>query len=423
MNILSVMAEPNSKRRMCIETAVQQITAALEKEDDEDILGGSRSNESDLSDEDDPTYVAPTLETSYSDTEVTIGSTYLNDYESKSEKEDESPLNISPSALDTSLSASDKILWTGKDGTFWNSTSSPEGRYGTHNVIRTRLHTVASSEVYSPKNAIHVFFSDNIFEEILLCTNLQGRRDTTQWNAIQMEEFLAFVGSFLLPGVEKNRDLDTRQLFLDPKQNLTYKAAFGVNRFKNIRRHLQFDDKRARAEKPKQDKLAAFNNILGLFIQNCNIQFSLGAYTTVDEQLVPFRGQCPFTQYVPSKPVKYGIKIFCVCDASLPYAFNAKIFVGRQPGSSPEKNLSHNVAVNLTAPLLGLGRNVSMDNFFTSVPVARTLLQHQLTVVGTMRKCKREIPVCMKAAKSRQTSLSFWFQRSNDDGQLCSQKE
>ena len=43
-----------------------------------------------------------------------------------------------------------------------------------------------------------------------------------------------------------------------------------------------------------------------------------------------------------------------------------------------------------------------MDNFFTSVPVARTLLQHQLTAVGTMRKCKREIPVCMKAEKSRQ---------------------
>ena len=50
------MAEPNSKRRMCIETAVQQITAAFEEEDDEDILSGSGSSESDLSDEDDPTY-------------------------------------------------------------------------------------------------------------------------------------------------------------------------------------------------------------------------------------------------------------------------------------------------------------------------------------------------------------------------------
>ena len=105
------MAEPNNKRRMCIETAVQQITAALEKEDDEDILGESGSSESDLSHEDDLTHVAPTLETGYSGTEVTIESTYLTDYESESE-ENESPLNLSPSAPDTSLSASDRVLWT-----------------------------------------------------------------------------------------------------------------------------------------------------------------------------------------------------------------------------------------------------------------------------------------------------------------------
>ena len=51
---------------------------------------------------------------------------------------------------------------------------------------------------------------------------------------------------------------------------------------------------------------------------------------------------------------------------------------------------------------------MSIDNFITSVPVARTLLQHQLTVVGTMRKCKREIPICMKAAKSQQTKTSVF---------------
>ena len=96
MNTLSVMAKPNSKRRMCIETAVQQITATLKEEDGEDIFGGSGSSEFDFSDEDDPTYVAPTPETGYSGTEVTIGSTYLTNYESESEVEDESPLNISP---------------------------------------------------------------------------------------------------------------------------------------------------------------------------------------------------------------------------------------------------------------------------------------------------------------------------------------
>ena len=61
-----------------------------------DIFGGSESSESDFSDEDDPTYVAPTLETRYLGTKVTIGSTYSTDGESECEEEDKSPLNILP---------------------------------------------------------------------------------------------------------------------------------------------------------------------------------------------------------------------------------------------------------------------------------------------------------------------------------------
>ena len=166
----------------------------------------------------------------------------------------------------------------------------------------------------------------------MLCTNFQGRRVATKWNAVQKDELLAFIGVLLLAGAEKNWDVEVQQLFLDHKLNPTYKASFGVNRFENIRRNLRFDDKRTRVERLKQDKLAAFS-YWGLFIENCKTQFSLGAYTTIDEQLVPFIGRCPFLQYMPNKPAKYGIKIFWLCDASLTYASNARICVGRQPGS------------------------------------------------------------------------------------------
>ena len=69
--------------------------------------------------------------------------------------------------------------------------------------------------------------------------------------------------------------MDTRQLFLNPKQNPTYKAAFGVNRFENILRHLRFDDKRTRGERLKQYKLDAFNYIWSLFVQNVRPDFPL----------------------------------------------------------------------------------------------------------------------------------------------------
>ena len=99
------------------------------EEDNKEIVGESESSESDLLDKNDSIYVAPTIKIRYSETEVvTIVSTYLNDNESESEEEDEDPLNISLSAPDTSLPTSDRILRTGKDGTFWSSSSSHKGR-------------------------------------------------------------------------------------------------------------------------------------------------------------------------------------------------------------------------------------------------------------------------------------------------------
>ncbi|XP_032420180.1 piggyBac transposable element-derived protein 4-like [Xiphophorus hellerii] len=51
-----------------------------------------------------------------------------------------------------------------------------------------------------------------------------------------------------------------------------------------------------------------------------------------------------------------------------------------------------------------------MDNFFTSVPLAEKLLKNNLTIVGTLRQNKPDIPSIMKPSKSRELhSSEFGF--------------
>lgn len=51
-----------------------------------------------------------------------------------------------------------------------------------------------------------------------------------------------------------------------------------------------------------------------------------------------------------------------------------------------------------------------MDNFFTSVPLAEKLLEKNLTIVGTLRQNKRDIPPVMKPSKLREKySSEFGF--------------
>ena len=92
---------------------------------------------------------------------------------------------------------------TGKDGTYRSSTPFPQGRYRSHNVIRSRLSAVLSSEVYMPKSVFELFISDNIVEKILLCTNLCGRRASQEWKHVSIKKFMVFIGVLLLSGVEK----------------------------------------------------------------------------------------------------------------------------------------------------------------------------------------------------------------------------
>lgn len=62
----------------------------------------------------------------------------------------------------------------------------------------------------------------------------------------------------------------------------------------------------------------------------------LGPNVTVDERLVAFRARCPFRQYMPTKPAKYGIKIWAACDANTSYALN--MHAEKLGGGVPEKN-------------------------------------------------------------------------------------
>lgn len=52
----------------------------------------------------------------------------------------------------------------------------------------------------------------------------------------------------------------------------------------------------------------------------------------MDEQFLPFRGITKFTQYISSKPVKYGIKIWWACDLKTHFPLEGNIYTGRKQG-------------------------------------------------------------------------------------------
>ena len=125
-------------------------------------------------------------------------------------------------------------------------------------------------------------------------------------------------------------------------------------------------------------------------------------------------GRCPFKQYLPSKPSKYGVKFWCLVDSRTSYLLDTDIYLGKTDDQlTRNESVGESVVWKLVAPYRGSNRTITMDNFFTSVPLALKLWQSCLNLVGTIRVNKKEVPEEFKRSSSRAIGSSvFGFSES-----------
>ncbi|XP_039907147.1 piggyBac transposable element-derived protein 4-like [Simochromis diagramma] len=190
-----------------------------------------------------------------------------------------------------------------------------------------------------------------------------------------------------------------------------FRATMPLKTFRAYSSALRFDDRETRragrgegegGEGDSYDKLAPIRAVWDEWCARLPAMYRPGPEVTVDERLVPFRGRCPFRQYMPSKPARYGIKIWVACDARSSYAWKMQVYTGKpDKRGPPEKHLATRVVVDLTEGLTP-GRNVTCDNFFTSRELAdRLYCERGHTVLGTLRSNRPEIPRELRCVKGR----------------------
>jgi len=57
--------------------------------------------------------------------------------------------------------------------------------------------------------------------------------------------------------------------------------------------------------------------------------WKLDKFITFDEMMIRYKGSyCPARQYMPKKPQKWGIKVWCLADSVSKYVFNFDIYCG-----------------------------------------------------------------------------------------------
>lgn len=304
----------------------------------------------------------------------------------------------------------------GKDGTEWKTTPYSSGRTRAHNIIRGKMHKVMlpiGKYIDSTSDAFSLFLDDTMINIILNNTNLHAiQTHGEKWKVTDAVEIRAFIGLLLNAGINKQGIISYNEFWNPLFGSAIFRACMSRDRFAAILRHIRFDDPSTRSARRARDKFAAIREIWDHMNKNLLKHYIPGENLTIDEQLVPFRGRVSFRQYIPSKPDKYGMKIFWICDSTTSYPLQGIPYIGKE-GPRIGKCLGDKIVYELCQPFEGSNRNITFDNFFTSFNLLQNLMSKRLTCTGTLRKNKACIPKQFLPQKNRDAQSSIFGFRKN----------
>lgn len=314
--------------------------------------------------------------------------------------------------------------YIGKDGTKWAKQPVRLSTKITRENIITEPFGVRHpyKDKKSHVECFDLFISEEILIVIFLHTNekirysnlLNNRREDPTTAETTIIELKALFGLLFLAGLFRSGRQNTNDLWRSDGTGIEiFRMTMSRNRFTFLLNNLRYDAILSRNERAAIDRITPVREIFELFVQNCKKVYSPSEYLTLDEELIAFRGRCGFRQYIPSKPAKYGIKVYSLVDSKTFYTQHLEIYCGKQSDNSPYKvsNKPLDVVDRMVLCVSGSSRNITMDNFFTSYETAVNLLEnHKLTVVGTLRSNKTCIPQKFKTKREETTSI-FGFQK------------
>lgn len=325
--------------------------------------------------------------------------------------------------------------WYGKkDKMKWSKTAPKKGKTTSNNLIKFLSGVKGLARVHPPTTPLEswrLFFDDSMIENIVQFTNQRIDIVAAKYSQCKRKknarrsffptfikntdklEIEAFIGLLYLQGVFKSGHEDLRSLWAtDGTGRDIFRATMPLARFSFLLCCIRFDDDTTRADRRKENKVAAISELFDKFVTNSKQNYTPGDNVTIDEMLVPFRGRCGFRMFIPNKPAKYGIKVQILADSQTHYMLNAEIYAGKELIEKKAKNFAipTQVVLRLVEPIKNTGRNVTADNWYSSIELLRELAKLNLTFVGTVKKNKTFIPLeFMPSSKRKEESSIFGF--------------
>lgn len=280
-------------------------------------------------------------------------------------------------------------------------------------------------EESTPIDIFSHFFDNEVLDLLVTQTNLyyeqyiqmKGGVETLpafararSWTPVSVPELKVFIAVVLYMGLVRlpNYDMYWSKDDLINLQSLS--SYMTRDRFYNILAFFHANDNVNEPPRDHPDYNPGYkvDRLANLLITKWQRAYTPNRELSVDETLVPFKGRTKLLQYIPSKPHKWGIKVWTLADSATGYVYNWQLYTGKAPADPRGRGLAHRVVTSLCTPLYDRGHHIYCDNFFSSPALFDELAEHQTGACGTLRSNRIGVPAQVIVVYSfiyQQTSL------------------
>ena len=167
------------------------------------------------------------------------------------------------------------------------------------------------------------------------------------WSPTDGEEMKCFIGINILGihNLPEYRDYWSSDLAL----NVPYVSKkMSRHRYEKLCEYFHCSDPNNYIQEDKLHKVRPLLDVVG----ECFRKFyKPGCALSIDEAMIKFDGRLSWKQYMPKKPTKWGIKLWCLCDSVTGYCLKFDVYRGASDAKD-DMSLSYRTIMSLMQPYL-----------------------------------------------------------------------
>jgi hypothetical protein len=238
------------------------------------------------------------------------------------------------------------------------------------------------NEIPSYVQFFEKFWTFNMLRDICVETNHYAGsldedgvpRDKVGWYPVIVKELKVFIATNLYMGMKK---LPNVKAYWAKSEEIFYchviAGLFTRKWFMALTRCLHITNPSMYTEdntSPDFDKMHQTRWLINALRSACKREWNLGQYVTIDENMVKYKATyCSARQYMPKKPIKWGLKVWCLAGAKSRFIVDFDVYwcksratLGGGASTKEEQALAHRMVTGLTKGLENKSHVIVMDN-------------------------------------------------------------